>query len=433
MKYNNLTTTYFSSYEERETAFRKTVSNLIPRKHLGPAIFWKDFTSLSIDRAISPIGCKKGFITSNPRDCLVFGIPRQVLTAAGLQALSTVPRKPVLVEEVLQRFGLLDQADQPVRTLSGGETVKLAIAKTYIEEALNNHLTIASPFSWLSSSNQTLFDFLFTIYCQKGIPVELMALQGENDSTPFDPAVFWGDTQKIASFSISLREVRIVLKTSINPLTPEQSIAEVDNFESELLSPCLLIGENGEGKSLIAKVLANAVPHHGYAALERLGHTGKARLLFQDIITQTLLRSFTALSFSYGKNVVISPQDLFVGIQSRLSQATPVLASSERIPVDDFQPSAPGILDIKSILVATRLAALPAALILDEPDWGLTKSDTLKFVSAILSISHSLGIPVMIISHKNWWKEIAASIVVIEKSCPATPKRGFGLHLNRIK
>ena len=42
-------TRYFETYEEREQAFRKSVFSLIPRKYLGPKVFWADFGQISRD------------------------------------------------------------------------------------------------------------------------------------------------------------------------------------------------------------------------------------------------------------------------------------------------------------------------------------------------------------------------------------------------
>ena len=64
-------TTYFRTYEEREEAFRQSVSTLVPRKYSGPRLFWKDFRRIShgpaLEDAVDPIA----YITGNPRDCLV--------------------------------------------------------------------------------------------------------------------------------------------------------------------------------------------------------------------------------------------------------------------------------------------------------------------------------------------------------------------------
>ena len=429
--HENVTTTFYPSYETREAAFRETVCSLIPRKHLGPRLFWEDFSSLSFDAVYSRSGYNHGFITSNPRDCLVFGTPRQVINASGMLAHAVLKRRPAAVESVLQKFGLQRQADQPVRTLSGGETVKLAIAKCQVEKGVHDRLCIASPYSWLSPANRPLFDLLFAAYGKNNIPVDLMGLDGENDDTPFEPAAFFDEGTHPLPFSLCLRNVRAILHTSVNPLMPEQTVVALDDYVGDLLSPALLTGENGHGKSLFAKVLSGALPYHGKAVLKRGAYSGRARLLFQDIVNQTLLRSFASLAISSAKEAVLSPQALYEDIHSFLRKEIPVECTPQEQKSNDAFPI-PRMIDIKSMLASVRLATLPAALILDEPDWGLSKADTLHLLSAIVRTAHAIGVPVTIISHKSWWEKIAASILFIEKSDPAATD-GFGLHLKRIR
>jgi ABC-type multidrug transport system ATPase subunit len=67
------------------------------------------------------------------------------------------------------------------------------------------------------------------------------------------------------------------------------------------------------------------------------------------------------------------------------------------------------------MLIAVHLSYLPSALILDEPDWGLSRSAAVAFVGAVVEKAHGLGIPVIIISHKPWWRSMAADILEITK------------------
>ncbi|MGD8992765.1 MAG: hypothetical protein PVI00_15015, partial [Desulfobacterales bacterium] len=79
-------TTYFGTYEAREEAFRKGVFALIPRKYAGPKLFWNDFGKITLNELLQFIKQPIAYITSNPRDCLAFGTPWQVLTAATLRS-----------------------------------------------------------------------------------------------------------------------------------------------------------------------------------------------------------------------------------------------------------------------------------------------------------------------------------------------------------
>ena len=84
--HHDIPTRYFATYEELEEAFRRRVRGLVPRYHAGTRVFWDDFQQL-YERPLTTGGetCE-AYITSNPRDCLAFGTPFQVLQGAWLSA-----------------------------------------------------------------------------------------------------------------------------------------------------------------------------------------------------------------------------------------------------------------------------------------------------------------------------------------------------------
>ena len=292
-------TTYFGTYEEREEAFRRGVFALIPRKYAGPKLFWNDFGKITLNELLQFIKQPIAYITSNPRDCLAFGTPWQVLTAAALRSQSLDKRASVNIPEIAEAFGIMENLYQPIRTLSGGETVKVSLAKSFVVSNSSNRLVIASPFSWLSSENFVYFENLFHHYLNHDIPVDVFALEGEDSNEMISgPEACSGTPNCSVEFNLNFEEVRILLGSSLNPIYSEQTYARVENFQRRLSSPCLVIGNNGQGKSLIAKVLAGALSYQGAAEIGTEGKTGPPRLLFQDVITQTLLRSFNAIARS---------------------------------------------------------------------------------------------------------------------------------------
>ena len=70
------------------------------------------------------------------------------------------------------------------------------------------------------------------------------------------------------------------------------------------------------------------------------------------------------------------------------------------------------------MLAAVRIADRPVALILDEPDWGLSRPASVAFVLAVIRVAHADGIPVILISHKPWWQRLACSTLKVEKTLP---------------
>ena len=424
-----LATEYFSSYEQREQAFRDSVFSLIPRKYSGPRLFWNDFTSISLEELSASTGHRLAYITSNPRDGLAFGTPLQVLKAAALCARDAIQSSGPDVKGVAREFDLMDLLDQPIRTLSGGETVKLALAKASLSAAYSKKLIIASPFSWLSRENTHFFQRLFDRYRRLDHPVQLLALQGEDSSKPVTRGEFPENVIKDSvDFGLCIEDLRIPLSTSLNPIHSRVITARVADFEASVCSPCLIVGENGQGKSLVARMLAGAISFDGRAVLTRAGSSGPPRLLFQDVITQTLLRSFETLAGStlYAKG--LDPREvcrqLLTGFRT---------GGREK----DIQEGAAdmagfrSLLEVKAMLVAVRLCGQPGALILDEPDWGLTRSSAVTLVSAIVKVAHSFGIPVMLISHKPWWHPIAKTVIRVDR----TPKitNGTGTPAFEIK
>jgi energy-coupling factor transporter ATP-binding protein EcfA2 len=410
-------TKYFNTYEIREEAFRKSVFSLIPRKYSGPKLFWKDFKRIAIDDLLQLVEQPIAYITSNPRDCLAFGTPWQVLSAARLCAQNQKKGNVSSVEDVAEDFGVSENLYQPIRTLSGGETVKLALAKAFLFASFSQRLTIASPFSWLSRENGLYFEKLYTYYIKAGIPLELLALDGEDSTEAYkisetQPEIF----SPPVDFSIVFKEVTIPLGSSLNPLQSQDAYAEVDDLEHGLQSPCLIVGENGQGKTLIAKALTGAISIQGAAEIIPKQKAGPARLLFQDVITQTLLRSFDGIAASASGMSAENPlklyDEIFQAYALNLLDIDHTSAGFELSAKAEFR----SLLEIKVLLVAVRLCGRPSALILDEPDWGLNRDSAIAFVLAIIKVAHGLHTPVLVISHKPWWFNIAKSRIHVKRT-----------------
>ena len=433
----HFSTRYFSSYEEREEAFRDNVFSLIPRKYSGPRLFWKDFTNVSLEEHAVFTRHRLAYITSNPRDGLAFGTPWQVLKAATLCARDANQSFGPTVEDVAREFDLVDLLDQPIRTLSGGETVKLALAKASVASTYTEKLIIASPFSWLSRDNTHFFQRLFDRYRRSDHPVQLLALEGEDSDKPVTDAEFPDSILKdLIDFSLYFEDLRIPLGSSLNPIYSRQTHARVADFETCVHSPCLIVGENGRGKSLIARILAGAISFDGQAILTRAEKSGPPRLLFQDVITQTLLRSFESLAGSTIYANGLKPHEI---CRKLLTEYRTAMDAGGEENIQEPVTGMAGfrsLLEVKAMLVAVRLCGQPGAIILDEPDWGLTRTSAVALVAAIVKVAHSYGIPIILISHKSWWRPIAKSVIRVDRTPKVRDKEGttaFEIRLNNIK
>jgi hypothetical protein len=405
----------FDSFEAREQAFAQSIFNLIPCKYNGPRRFWEEFGRIAQHRLPELSEPSTAYITSNPRDCLAFGSPRQVLCAVRMLALRAGGQVPPAASAIAEDFGLSTNLDQPIRTLSGGETVKLALAKAQLSTGFSKNLIIASPFCWLSRKNTIYLDRVVEHYRLAGRKAELFALSGEDSREPA-PAALAGETGSGGpDFGIHIKNARIPLGTVVHTLTGVPAWAGLDDFETTLKSPCLLKGDNGQGKSLVARTLCGAIRPQGMATMTGPAASGKARLLFQDIITQTLLRSFQAIAKSQRCRRELDAGNLYEEIRRLFCQMPGADGLVKSWDAQQIRETSPSLLEIKMILAAVRLCDRPAGLILDEPDWGLTRSSALALVAALIRVAHRLDVPVVLISHKPWWQPLVRSVLRVTK------------------
>jgi ABC-type Mn2+/Zn2+ transport system ATPase subunit len=277
---------------------------------------------------------------------------------------------------------------------------------------------IASPFAWLSAVNRHLLE---TVAFESGRlqkHLSLMILAGEEDLSLIsenDP--FFATDSNTVGFRLELSNVRIPLSLSLNPLVSTVYHATVQNTSMHLLSPCLIVGGNGQGKSLVARALAGAVTSSGHAAIfSESQKPGPACLLFQDVLTQTMLRSFKALTYGGTSSNINTVSGIYKDIRHDFNAALHRFEGKQNVRIQDWGAERHELLDIKTVLIATRLASAPSALILDEPDWGLSRHSAIAFVAAVLAAAHRQKTPVLLISHKPWWQSIAKSRVLVSRS-----------------
>jgi ABC-type multidrug transport system ATPase subunit len=408
---------YFDTFEAREEEFRRAVSHLIPREYAGAAEFWRDFGQISFDESKKVFGRMGAYISSNPRDCLVYGTPWQVFAAAIMCARKTGGLPDGGVAQVAREFELSENLYQPIRTLSGGETVKVALGKSFIQAAQGSRLTIASPFSWLSKQNYSLFERLLARCRECRQSVDLLALKGEDSEEPVDAGRLFADRfSPPVDFRLRARGLRILLASPLNPIYSTECHARVDDLDAALRSPCLVVGDNGHGKTLLAKALAGAVAYRGSLEIRSQRRSGPVRMLFQDVLTQTLLRSFRVLSAGSTSERFERPIAIYEDIMRRHSAAMEILGCEPDVLQATASRAFRSLLEIKAILTAVRLCGQPAAVILDEPDWGLNRHAAIAFVAALLGAAHVRQIPVILISHKPWWSSIAGSALKLRRS-----------------
>ena len=411
-----ITPRYFRNYEALEDAFRLRIATLLPRKHAGTDRFWHDFQRLLQALPEARAQRAEHYITSNPRDCLAFGTPRQVLKAALMMATPSTPGRFVDVDAMAARFGLQSHLNQPVHSLSGGETVRLALAKAFITAGRAERLTLASPFSWLSLNNRRFFDAL-ALHCrERGTPLEVFALEGEDSMTAAAPLP---DAPGGPLVRIFFHQAGVVLSSPLDGLQNRRLRAAFDDADFKLRSPCLIQGDNGQGKSLLAKVLAGAASREGTIGLETEGKRGRVRLLLQDLVNQTMMRTFRQIAADSDTGADLTAAALYDAIRDDMLTSNDLDGDEIRSFTKRWASRRPAsLLELKMLLASVRLAGKPAALILDEPDWGLRQSSALVLVGGIIRVAHRYGVAVLLISHKPWWRNRAGSFLQVHKTSP---------------
>lgn len=415
---------FFETFEDREAAFNHAVGSLVPVRHKGPAVFWQDFQRIIQGRPAQD-KTLPAYITSNPRDCLAFGSASQVLAAALTTVGKTGEQGRIMGHDLARQFDMQAVLDQPIRTLSGGEMVRLALAKTMIMAEACDLFVVSSPFCWMSANHLPHLVRVVDAFVNAHKRVHILAMREETSTAPMSAAHLDRLTRQRPDFTLVCQSLRIHLDTPLNAVARQPAMARVTDATYRLSSPCLVVGDNGQGKSLLAKAFCGAVAIEGRAAVGGRQHQGRARLLFQDVVTQTLMRTMPVMAryADHGAEAIF--QDILHGYEQGLTacdvSGNPMLS----------RPADGSLIMVKMMLIAVRLARRPSALILDEPDWGLSRTSAVALVLAVVEKAHALGVAVIIISHKAWWRPMAADILAVSKEPACEPPLRFIIHMNR--
>jgi energy-coupling factor transporter ATP-binding protein EcfA2 len=409
----------FDVFEEREERFQALVGVTIPRLHAGPVQLIRDITELFRGKPGSTLNpnAQPIYILSNPAEGFVYPSALQELQAAAIVA-SGGSEKHVnrTAHEAAARFGLnAENLLQPITTLSGGESVKLSLAKAYILRAIKKEIVVSSPLAWLSADNRHLFDRLVADFGING-NVTLLVMKGENEDAKIPSSL----TSKLpisdVRFTTSCEGLCVELSETVDEHGNSRT-ASFNDWNDTFQSPCLMLGENGSGKSLFCKILSGAQYHQGAATVRCGGKIGRARLVFQDAISQTMARDQELLlhevccSFEHAAEKI--QQRLSATLRTELARAMDGAIAESAELLERLR--AMSLLTAKLNLIAYRLSSNPPLLILDEPDWGLSRDVAIALVIATTTVAHEHGIPVLIVSHKPWWRAISNSILRITR------------------
>ena len=299
----------------------------------------------------------------------------------------------------------------------------LTFLKAYLLEGISTKLILCSPTQWLNPDKYCYLENLLSKYIANGKDVDYLLLQGELLPESITNIVGYIknevliEKQNILPWLLESENVEVEL----TPIQfPEKSDSKTIKFIIErssiqLSSPTLLLGDNGVGKSVFAKVLSGLEKcKNGYLKVKAGGSSGYARLLLQESIYQL-----------FGESIINHFERVFEDDEEQKKLAYDIYYSLDSI-VRNFVKTNPiygydvigcnenpsTLLQCKMALVAERIASKPPLLILDELDWSLSGPISKISFKAISIESYKNSVSLLIISHnKDWWLEIVNSII----------------------
>lgn len=411
----NITT--FCSFDLLIDAFVENTGLSLPRMTLGRSTFLTDLGKWATKSSTLTNRKPISYILPNPSQGLSFPTPIDVIASALLLSNGEHSEISVIHQKMLD-YGLpILKGTQPVTSLSGGEILLLNYAKMDAMSNISKNISACSPTYWLNKNKYHYWDKLIGKYSD-GV-AEIFLMEGEPfPSTKNDDQIDKFKNIAPVNWNLSFDKLMVVFEEIQFPTYhPETSITfEMDKGNSlELAGPTLLTGDNGIGKSIFSKVLAEIIKSRmSVPKVMSPNSEGRVRLLFQNPINQLFAKDVDehqkwVFRFSPDLNELVN--QIKVRLLEHLSKYL------------DYKDLKQTLLQAKVGLISERLASKPSLLILDEPGWGLSKKVGRQLIWAACNEASSLGIPMMFISHRpDWWKGLLKSHIHLAKTDDGTVK-----------
>ncbi|EFK06258.1 conserved hypothetical protein [delta proteobacterium NaphS2] len=419
-----LSINFFDSYEEQLDHFAKmTKVSLLPMTKgrlafLGQLGIW--FRDYGSEDAPLPVS----YILSNPSQGMSFPTPADVLGTVLAMYMDTHNVDCEAVD-LLAEFGLDDdKASQSIVSLSGGELLLLNYAKAKAMLPMVNGLVACSPVYWLNKLRYKYWDALLADYTNNSRAIDVALLEGEEFPNHEDcTAIVCGQQTdpKRLRWKLLANNPKVVFPEiqfpSHHPEFSLHFLSEVVEFD--LMSPTLVTGDNGIGKSILAKVMAGIItPVEGSIFSLSENGKGNARLILQDSIHQLFgmsVDNHLDWAFRFDGTKANAARSIYSNIEKSLKKLLNEMRFESLTALGEAGQRST-LLQAKICLVAERIASLPPLLILDEPGWGLSKTSAQCLVWEICKQAHDHGIAVAIISHHpSCWDGLINSQIELTK------------------
>jgi len=413
----------FNSFEEQISYMKSNYSIYVPNVIAGQKAFFSDIYRWLDKYDENIIFNTANVIFSDPTLNLALPYPYDEIKLAFTNVFNKQPHRDE-IENLFNEFSLnYELAKRPIISLSGGERLLLTFLKAYILEEISTKLIVCSPTQWLNPDKYRYLEKLLSKYLVNGKEVDYLLLQGElfpesiTDIEGYITDDILIEKQNALPWLLESENVEVEL----TPIQfPEKSDSKIIKFITEgnsiqLSSPTLLLGDNGVGKSVFAKVLSGLEKcKSGYLKVKAGGSSGNARLLLQESIYQLFGESITnhfERIFKYDEEQKKVAYDIYYSLDSIIRDFVKInpIYGYDVIGCNE-NPST--LLQCKMALIAERIASKPPLLILDELDWSLSGPISKILFKAISIESYKNSVSLLIISHnKDWWLEIVNSII----------------------
>lgn len=370
-------------------------------------------------------GLKWKCIFPDPILGLSYPYPIDEISVAASLALSNNDKS--FAQQILSNYQLNENiSKRQTITLSGGELLLLNFAKAHISESVVDKILICTPTQWLHSSKYWLLSELIKLYQNSNKEIKLLFMEGEeseleNKSTQQIDLI--SNVQSSIPWSLSFKDLVVEFDAQTFPTTSPSNKIKYNplSFDTELQSPTLLIGDNGVGKSVFVKLLSGIInPTKGEVTVRCLGNEGNARVLMQDSLDQLFgetIENHLSRIFKYDKGKGKAAKETYTTMLEALREKVknePELRNKKLTATDSSFIET--VLQVKFALTAERIESKPSLLILDEPDWCLSKKLTSLFMEIVVDAAHKKQIPVLIITHlNNWYSKYTNSILEFKK------------------
>jgi ABC-type multidrug transport system ATPase subunit len=373
------------------------------------------------------------YLGPDPEKHLLFSrVDEELVSRTGLRA----GEAGGAVENALQVFGLGKRfLRRRISTLSGGEKMKLALAVAFAGR--HEFMVLHGVLPWLDGAGRDSLRREIKRAAGRGAVVlvleqwvrELLEIADRVlffDGTgilPYDKKRRASAESKVRTLARGIAKVQLAVqgsteivrfdKVSFRYESREETDFSLRDVSFSLSSGKLygLMGDNGSGKSTVAKLLLRAE-----RAVE-----GSVRFLGKDIVDfsrETLIEKVCYVGQFPEQQIILSSVEEYrkraessgASLAGRLLRAR--FQDGNPLPIAVLAP-----LELKLLLLASSVGSDTRMIILDEPTWGIDVEGQVMVLETLLEILKELrSAAVFVISHDaTFLKRLDAELFILEK------------------